>query len=381
MQANSTITPTITQAPTGYPIPCSRAQRVTTQGYKNPWSDEDAVYSADRYRAWLQQMPSDRWQGLFGQHTPQDFERALGVCRYYKAAKAKYDAAGQPARWMTRLQQIQQEMRRTLQALHFATPQELWQQYLWAMVYRDPWGYSPDHAAHIAEVDHYLWLRDVTATLSIDGNDGGYTSPYPNNVDAALEATRTRPLDYAVIDDADNPAYQLATIHRQIGHASRKRKAVFARIKTTTDAQAKQKLAARYHTVAAEIKRQAAEAKELTRLLTPPMDEDGEYEISPDQWARQIAYQTADYGLQRSTPAAPDTQTVDIYNTAAEATDAIQNLLDLQRQSRDLIAYIDSRTAAGKEFTPTQERMYAEAIDLLPVITASLAAQTARLHA
>jgi hypothetical protein len=111
------------------------------------------------------------------------------------------------------------------------------------------------------------------------------------------------------------------------------------------------------------------------------MDEDGEYEISPDQWARQIAYQTADYGLQRSTPAAPDTQTVDIYNTAAEATDAIQNLLDLQRQSRDLIAYIDSRTAAGKEFTPTQERMYAEAIDLLPVITASLAAQTARLHA
>jgi hypothetical protein len=326
-------------------------------------------------------MPSDRWQGLFGQHTPQDFERALGVCRYYKAAKAKYDAAGQPARWMTRLQQIQQEMRRTLQALHFATPQELWQQYLWAMVYRDPWGYSPDHAAHIAEVDHYLWLRDVTATLSIDGNDGGYTSPYPNNVDAALEATRTRPLDYAVIDDADNPAYQLATIHRQIGHASRKRKAVFARIKTTTDAQAKQKLAARYHTVAAEIKRLAAEAKELTRLLTPPTDEDGEYTVSPDQWARQIAYQAADYGLQRSTPATPDTQTVDIYNTAAEANDAIQNLLDLQRQSQELIAYIDSRKATGKEISPTQERMYAEAQDLLPVIAASLTAQKCRIMA
>jgi hypothetical protein len=111
------------------------------------------------------------------------------------------------------------------------------------------------------------------------------------------------------------------------------------------------------------------------------MDEDGEYEISQDQWARQIAYQTADYGLQCSTPAAPDTQTIDIYNTAAEVTDAIQNLRDLQRQSQDLIAYIDSRKAAGKEITPTQARMYDEAQDLLPVITASIQAQTARIQA
>jgi hypothetical protein len=156
MQANSTITPTITQAPTGHPIWSRPAQRAASQGYTNPWSDVDAVYSADRYRAWLQQLPSARWQGLFGRHTPADFERALAICRYYKEAKAKYDAAGQPARWTARLQQINQEMRRTLQALHFATPKELWQQYQWSQ-YRDPDGYSPDHAAHIAEVDHYLW--------------------------------------------------------------------------------------------------------------------------------------------------------------------------------------------------------------------------------
>src|SRR5205085_444332 len=145
--------------------------------------------------------------------------------------------------------------------------------------------------------------------------------------DAALEATRTQALDYAVTDDADNPQHQLATIQRQLGHASRKRSALFARIKATTDPQTKQKLAARYNAVAAEIKSLAAEADELTRLLTPPANEDGEYEISPDQWAKQIAFQTADYGLTRSTPAAPGTQSVDVFNRAAEANDAIQNLL------------------------------------------------------
>jgi hypothetical protein len=85
--------------------------------------------------------------------------------------------------------------------------------------------------------------------------------------------------------------------------------------------------------------------------------------------------------LTRSTSAAPDAETVDIFNHAAEANDAIQNLRDLQRQSQELIAYIEGRKAAGKEISPTQERMYAEAIDLLPVIAASLTAQKCRITA
>jgi hypothetical protein len=72
---------------------------------------------------------------------------------------------------------------------------------------------------------------------------------------------------------------------------------------------------------------------------------------------------------------------VDIFQTASAAQDAIQNLQDLQRQSQELIAYIASIQATGKALTPTQERMHAEAHDLLPVITASIAAQTARLQA
>ena len=111
------------------------------------------------------------------------------------------------------------------------------------------------------------------------------------------------------------------------------------------------------------------------------MDADGEETMSAQEWAKQIAFQTADYGLARTAPAAPGTPTVDIFQTATVAQDAIQNLRDLQRQSQELIAYIDSRTAAGQELSPTQERMYAGAQDLLPVIPASIQAQTARLQA
>jgi hypothetical protein len=69
---------------------------------------------------------------------------------------------------------------------------------------------------------------------------------------------------------------------------------------------------------------------------------------------------------------------VDIFQTASAAQDAIQNLQDLQRQSQELIAYIASMQASGKTLIPTQQRMYAEAVDLLPVITASLAVLVAR---
>jgi hypothetical protein len=133
--------------------------------------------------------------------------------------------------------------------------------------------------------------------------------------------------------------------------------------------------------VAAAIKQLAADVQELERLLTSPTDADGEATMSAPEWARQIAFQTADYGLAHTAPAAPGTPTVDIFQTAPAAQDAIQNLLDLQRQSQELIAYIESVQATGKTLTPTQERMYAEARDLLPVITASIAAQTARLQA
>lgn len=386
---NSTINTTDTQAQ-AHTTETNGPTWTTTQPATHPpktrrpltrWTAEDAAYSPDRYKEWLQSLDSIRWQEIYGQHSPADLDRAIAVCRYYKSAKAKYDAnPKRPESWTARLNQLHRHMTATIKALHFENPRALWAAYQWT-TYRDPNGYSPDHGAHIANVDHYLWLRDVTAALSIDNNDGGYTSPYPNNADAALEAARTPRLEYAVTDDADNPQYQLAAIQRQLGHASRKRQTLAARIKTATDAPTKQKLAARYNAVAVEIKQLAAEADELTRLLTPPTNEDGEYEISPDQWAKQIAYQTADYGLSRCTPAAPGTARVDVFNQAAEANDAIQNLLDLQRQSQELIAYIESVQATGKALTPTQTRMYAEALDLLPVITASLAAQTARTQA
>ena len=109
----------------------------------------------------------------------------------------------------------------------------------------------------------------MTAALSIDNNDGGYSSPYPNNADAALEDARTARLDYAVTDDADNPTYQLAVLQRQLGHASRKRKALSERIKAPTDPPQLRRLKARYNAVATEIKQLAAEEQELTRLLTP----------------------------------------------------------------------------------------------------------------
>src|SRR3954471_6183646 len=321
MQANSTINQTITQAPATGPTwttiqPASRPARHRPPATR--WTAEDAVYHAEQYQAWLQSLDSTRWQAVYGQHTPEEFDRALAICRQFKDARAKYDAAGQPARWTPRLAEVRRQMQATLTALQFANPRDLWQQYQWS-TYRDPQGYSPDHGAHLASVDHYLWLRDVTAALSIDNNDGGYNSPYPNNADAALEATRTPALDYAVTDDADNPTYQLATLQRQLGHASRKRLRLSAQIQATTDPHQLRRLKTRYNTVAAEIKQLAAEEQELTRLLTPPTDADGEETVSPQEWARQIAFQPADYGLARSTPAAPQTPTVDIFQTATAA--------------------------------------------------------------
>jgi hypothetical protein len=383
MQANSTTTHPITQAPVTGPT-WTTIQPASRQPRRRPlatrWTAEDAVYHAEQYHAWLQGLDSRRWQAIYGSHTPEEFDRALTICRQFKEARAKYDAAGQPARWTPRLAEIPRQMQATLAALQFANPRDLWQQYQWS-TYRDPQGYSPDHGAHLASVDHYLWLRDVTAAQSIDNNDGGYSSPYPNNADAALEATRAHALDYAVTADADNPTYQLTTLQRQLGHASRKRQRLSARIKATTDPHQLRRLKARYNAVATEIKQLAAEEQELTRLLTPPTDADGEETVSPQEWAKQIAFQTADYGLARTAAAAPNTPTVDIFQTAPAAQEAIQNLQDLQRQSQELIAYIESVQATGKALTPTQERMYAEARDLLPVITASIAAQTARLAA
>jgi hypothetical protein len=382
-KTNSTTPTPITQAPPTGPTwttiqPASRQLRHRPPATR--WTAEDAVYHAEQYQAWLQGLDSRRWQAIYGQHTPEEMDRALGICRQFKDAKAKYDAAGQPARCTPRLVEIRRQMQATLTALQFVNPRDLWQQYQWAQ-YRDPFGYSPDHGAHLASVDHYLWLRDVTAALSIDNNDGGYSSPYPNNVDAALEATRTHALDYAVTDDADNPTYQLATLQRQLGHASRKSRRISAQIKTTSDPHQLRRLKTRYNAVATEIKHLAADVQELERLLTPPTDADGEETMSAQEWAKQIAFQTADYGLARTASAAPQTPTVDIFQTATTAQEAIQNLRDLQRQSQDLIAYIESVRATGKTLTPTQERMYAEAVDLLPVITASIQAQTARLQA
>lgn len=366
MYANSTITPMITQAPANPTAtgPAWNTIQPATRPAKSRrpatrWTAEDAVYNAEAYKAWLQRLDSERWQAIFGQHSPDDFARALHICRYYKSARQQYDAAGQPAKWTARLNQVQQQMRATLKALHFHDPKDLWAKYQWSQ-YRDPDRYSPDHAAHTANVDHQLWLRAVTQTTSLTGSDGGYTSPYPCNADAALEETRPQAgPDYAASGPDTQAAWQ-----------------EYNRLHAAANAQMRQ---AHYAIRAFARTGRPAAWQTAARALVQACQLDGEATEASLQ--AQIWWQDRGFRLERSAPAAPGTQTVDIYNRAAEVNDAIQNLLDLQRQSQELIAYIESVQASGKALTPPQERMLAEAQELLPVIAASLAAQTARTQA
>jgi hypothetical protein len=388
MQANSTTATTITQAqatttetgPTWTtkqpPTRPHRTRRPATR-----WTAEDAVYNAEAYKAWLQRLDSDHWQEIYGPHTPVEFARALHDCRYYKNAQQQYDAAGKPARWTARLEEVRQQMRATLKALHFENPKALWREYQWSQ-YRDPNGYSPDHGAHIAEVDHYLWVAETSRAISLDAIDGGYTSPYNCNVDAAIESSRYHGTPYAITDDGDNVETRRADLTHRLESLQRQQASLPTRIKASTSPALTQKLTARYNTLARQIRQTEDDLAEISDLLGETDD------LTPQEWTEKIqraSYQyigeNARYGLTRSTPAAATARPVDVFNYAAEADDAIQNLLDLQRQSQELIAYVESVQATGKALTPTQERMYAEAQDLLPVITASLAAQTARLQA
>ncbi len=367
MQANLTTETTITQAQ-AHTTTTNGPTWITKQPATRPyqprrpatrWTAEDAAYHAEAYKAWLQGIDSDRWQEIYGQHTPAEFAHALHDCRYCKNAQQQYDTAGKPARWTARLEEVRQQMRATLKALHFENPKALWQEYQWSQ-YRDPNGYSPDHAAHIASVDHYLWLGETSRAIALDAIDGGYTSPYQCNIDSALEESRPKAApEYAA--GSPDP------------HATQEE---YYRLHALADAEMRQ---ARYAVRAYIQTGRPAAWQSAARRLVQAIQFD--QEAAEANLQAQTWWQDREFSLERSAPAAPGTKTVDIYDRAAETHDAIQNLLDLQQQSRDLIAYVESRKAAGKELTTTQERMYAEAQDLLPVIAASIAAQTARIQA
>jgi hypothetical protein len=326
--------------------------------------------------------------------------------------------------------------------------------------------YSPAQAAHIAQVDGYIWLRITTNPDNGQTPNGGYYSPYPNATDDELENTRTitdkaqsaaslnRQIDalaresmeiarqitqegdtteraalqyqmdrltehaarlvmhyacavkmeaanpqavtthtaspitrtaYAVTDDLDNPTHQIAALHREIAQLRYRRAAQLGRFITYKAAHGETPTTqARRQEIIQLVKTRRTlqtELAELTALLTPPTDRDGEYIIDPAQWTEKIARESAEYGLMPTRPTHPTTPTVDIFNTQAQTREQIAHLRELELEMEDTIRWAGMVQAEGLQLNRVETQIVDEAQDLLNTVDDSIKHHTARLHA